>query len=516
MKENVSSQDHEKLIAPLYRFDRTFWIAAVILAVLSAPGLVLYVRQLVLGLGVTDLNRPVFWGIYLVNFIFLIGVSMAGTVISAVLQLLNVKWRRPITRIAEALTVFGLLIAGLQILMDMGRPDRFLYTLVYGRFQAPLLWDILSLMLYLLTAIFALYLQLLPDLALLRDNVPAGAPEWRRKMYKFLAMKWSGSSQQYQTLKKFITAISFVIVPIGVSLHTVTSWLFSTTVQPGWKSTILGPYFVVGAIFSGIGLLFVAVTYARRVWKLEKYFQLSFYKNLGWIFIVMSLVWFYFTLNETLVVTAEHETLEFSVMASKLFGESAPTFWGMILLMTAAVWILVAPKLIPDIFMRAPIFQPHFARAFGAGAMVLIMVSLVMPYVPQLARLDTGLDISLGGIVLLALTLMWGVSITTWLKAHPIGSSVIASIFVLVGMWLERWNIMIPTLTHPRLIPYVVYTPTITEIGITISMFALMGLMFIVFFKFFPAVSIWEVCEGQEEEETQAMFGLSQAPLVEK
>ena len=170
----------------MYRFDRTFWIAAVILAVLSAPGLVLYVRQLVLGLGVTDLNRPVFSGRLFWSISSLeIGVSMAGTVISAVLQLLNVKWRRPITRIAEALTVFGLLIAGLQILMDMGRPDRFLYTLVPGRFEVPLLWDILSLMLYLLTAIFALYLQLLPDLALLRGNVPAGAPEWRRKMYEF-------------------------------------------------------------------------------------------------------------------------------------------------------------------------------------------------------------------------------------------------------------------------------------------------------------------------------------------
>ncbi|MBV5343792.1 polysulfide reductase NrfD, partial [bacterium] len=320
--------------------------------------MLLYVRQLVLGLGVTDLNRPVFWGAYLVNFIFLIGISMAGTVISAVLQLLKVNWRRPITRIAESLTVFGLMTAGLQIIMDMGRPDRLAYTLIYGRLQAPLLWDIASLTLYLLTAIFALYLQLIPDIALLRDTIPATAPLWRKKLYEILALGWTGAKEQWRRLEKAITVVSVFIIPIGISLHTVTSWLFSTTVQPGWKSTILGPYFVVGAIFSGIGLLFIATTFAREYNKhLKAYITETFYTNLGWIFIVMSAVWFYFTLNETLVVVTEQETLEFPVMASKLFGQFAPAFWGMNILMIAATWILVAPKFISDKPSRNPLFQ---------------------------------------------------------------------------------------------------------------------------------------------------------------
>ena len=138
MQQTLNLRDRDELIAPLYQFDRKFWTTIAIIIVIIAPGMALYVRQLALGLGVTDLNRPVFWGAYLVNFIFLIGISMAGTVISAALTLLKVNWRRPITRIAESLTVFGLMTAGLQIIMDMGRPDRLAYTLIYGRLQAPL------------------------------------------------------------------------------------------------------------------------------------------------------------------------------------------------------------------------------------------------------------------------------------------------------------------------------------------------------------------------------------------
>ncbi|MBI5353133.1 MAG: polysulfide reductase NrfD [Chloroflexi bacterium] len=262
MQQTLTLHDRDELITPLYKFDRKFWMVVAFLVAIITPGMLLYVRQLVLGLGVTDLNRPVFWGAYLVNFIFLIGISMAGTVISAVLQLLKVNWRRPITRIAESLTVFGLMTAGLQIVMDMGRPDRLVNTLLYGRLQAPLMWDIASLTLYLLTAVFALYLQLIPDIALLRDTAPTAAPEWRKKLYSILSLGWTGAKEQWRRLEKAITVVSVFIIPIGISLHTVTSWLFSTTVQPGWKSTILGPYFVVGAIFSGIGLLFIAVSLA--------------------------------------------------------------------------------------------------------------------------------------------------------------------------------------------------------------------------------------------------------------
>lgn len=502
----LDPRDHEALIAPLYRFDRRFWLLVGSLALITAPGLLLYVRQLLLGLRVTDLNRPVFWGIYLVNFIFLIGVSMAGTVISAALQLLKVEWRRPITRIAETLTVFGLMMAGLQIIMDMGRPDRLFYTLLYGRLQAPLMWDIASLTLYLLTASFALYLQLLPDIATLRETLPPTAPEWRHKLYTLLSMGWHGNREQWQRLEKATTVISVVIIPIGVSLHTVTSWLFSTTIQPGWKSTILGPYFVVGAIFSGIGLLFLAATYARRAMRLEAYITEKFYANLGWMFIVMCAVWFYFTLNETLVITAEQETLEFPVMAAKLFGEFAPAFWGMVLLMTAAAWVMVVPKLTPQRLKNVLVFRPRLAWSYAVTAALLFVFMYAMPLLPPVAHLHTADTRTLLWAIILTLLVLLGLSATPWLKERPIASSVIAGAFVLAGMWLERWNILLPTLTHPRLIPYeTAYFPTVTEVAVTVSVFGLLALMFVLFFKLFPPISIWEVREGRALEEKRRL-----------
>jgi len=495
MQPILTAQDRENLVSPLFKFDRQFWMTIAALLVVTLPGLVLYVRQLFLGLGVTDLNRPVFWGAYLVNFIFLIGISMAGTVISAVLHLLHVEWRRPITRIAESLTVFGLMTAGLQIIMDMGRPDRLINTLLYGRLQAPLMWDIASLTLYLLTASFALYLQLLPDIAFMRDSTPANAPTWRKKLYSTLSLGWRGNKEQWARLEKAITAVSVILIPIGVSLHTVTSWLFSTTVQPGWKSTILGPYFVVGAIYSGMGLLFIAVAFATQYnHHLKGYITDTFYKNLGWIFIVMSFVWFYFTLNETLVVTTEQETLEFPVMAAKLFGEFAPAFWGMNLLMVATTWILIALKL-----SAKPRKNPLFKTATGVVMTVLAVVTFLALALnfPALSEPFVELGLLIAFIVFFILALL---GLTGWFQAHLIPSTVIASAFVLFGMWLERWNILMPTLTHARIIPYTTYFPTVTEIALTISTFGILTLIFVVFYKFFPSVSIWEVEAGRAVE----------------
>jgi len=492
MQPILTAQDRENLVSPLFKFDRQFWMTIAALLVVTLPGLALYVRQLFLGLGVTDLNRPVFWGAYLVNFIFLIGISMAGTVISAVLHLLKIEWRRPITRIAESLTVFGLMTAGLQIIMDMGRPDRLVNTLLYGRLQAPLMWDIASLTLYLLTASFALYLQLLPDIAFMRDSTPENAPTWRKKLYSTLSLGWRGNKEQWTRLEKAITTVSIFLIPIGISLHTVTSWLFSTTVQPGWKSTILGPYFVVGAIYSGMGLLFIAVAFATQYnHHLKSYITDTFYKNLGWIFIVMSFVWFYFTLNETLVVATEQETLEFPVMAAKLFGEFAPAFWGMNLLMIATTWILIALK-VPSKPTRNPLFKTATGLVMTVLAVVVfVLLALSLPAITN-SILQTVLLAAFIVFFILAL-----LGLTGWFQAHLIPSTVIASAFVLFGMWLERWNILMPTLTHARIIPYTTYFPTVTEVALTISTFGILTLIFVVFYKFFPSISIWEVEAGR-------------------
>ena len=500
----IDSQDKARLVDPLFKTGPRFWLAVLALGAVLGWGAAMYVRQALVGLAVTGMNRPDYWGIYIVNFIFLIGVSMAGTVITAALYLTGVNWRRPIARIAEATTVFGLMIAGLQVIVDMGRPERMLSMFIYGRAQSPLLWDVASLTMYLLTSSFALYISLMPDLGILRDNLPDAAPRWRRILYGVLALGWRGNREQWRRLERVIRVVSILIIPIGVSLHTVTSLILSTTLQPGWHSTILGPYFVVGAIFSGIALLFILVTIIRQLSAVNFYIEEQHYRNLGWIFITMSIVWFYFTYTEHLTMIAGQDTVEFPLLASKLWGQDAPTFWGMVILMVVAAYLLISPLLFPQRLERAVFFRPRFALATAASA----GVALVMAFVPQTQAVVAGPGLpSLPDalrVTAITLILAAGVSILAWLKRHVVVGAVIASVAVVVGMWLERWNIIIPTVTHPRMIPWATYAPTLTEWSLTAASAALFGLMLLVFFKLFPAVSLWEVAEGRVIDAAQA------------
>jgi Ni/Fe-hydrogenase subunit HybB-like protein len=509
----IDARDKAQLIDPLFRSTPGFWLTIAVLLAIVAWGGYLYARQLIDGLATTGLQRPVYWGVYMVNFIFLIGVSMAGTLVSAALTLTGANWRRPITRIAETVTVFGLLIAGLQVLFDMGRPERMFMVVYYGRLQSPLLWDMVALSTYILASMFALYVSLLPDIAILRDNFPAQGPGWRRQLYTLLSLGWRGNRTQWLRLERVIKVTSVLIIPIGISLHTVTSWILATTVQPGWHSTILGPYFVVGAIFSGLGLLFVLLVLVRRLWRLEAYIGETQYRNLGWFLITMSVVWFYFTYTEHLTIAAGQEEGEFPVLASKLWGADAPAFWGMVGLMVVAFILLVVPRLLPEGLATVTFFQPRFALTSAMASALAITLAFLPQAQPIYAEIGRsgGLempfniaprDLLLFLAVLLALSAV--VVSLFWVKRHMIAGTVISSICIVVGMWLERWNIIVPTMSHPYLIAWSRYLPTTTEWGLMVASFALLALLFLLFFKLFPPVSIWEVSEGRVIEQAQA------------
>jgi Ni/Fe-hydrogenase subunit HybB-like protein len=510
-------QDKARLIDPLFRTTPAFWLAAAVLSGVLAWGAYTYLHQLTAGLAITGMGRPAYWGIYIVNFIFLIGVSIAGTVITSVLYLTGAEWRRPIGRIAEATTVFGLTAAGLQIIVDMGRPDRLLNTLVYGRLQSPLLWDMASLTLYLLTSVFALYLSLMPDLGLLRDNLPERAPRWRGMLYTILSLGWRGNREQWHRLERVTRIVAILIIPIGVSLHTVTSWIFSTTLQPGWHSTILGPYFVVGAIFSGMGLIFILVTLVREISPVKFYIDARHYRNLGWLFVAMSVVWFYFTYTEHLTMLAGQDEVEFPVLASKLWGADAGPFWAMVFLMVLAAFVLIAPHLFPERLARVRVFRPRLAFVSGLSATVAAflvfapqaLASQVRPVVADLALPTLHQALLVTALVAAAVAV---VSVLPLLKRHIEAATVVASVAVVAGMWLERWNIIVPTVTHPRLAPSVVYTPTLAEWSITLASFALIGLLLLVFFKVFPVVSLWEVAEGRVIDEAKAKIEIPLPP----
>lgn len=371
----VDPRDKAKLIDPLFTAPGPrFWLAALILSLVIGWGMVMYARQFIFGLGETGMNRPTYWGVYMVNFIFFIGISHAGTLISAILRVTGAEWRRPITRVAEAITVFALIVGTLQIIIDMGRPDRLPFVILHGRLQSPILWDVVSVTTYFLGSVTYLYLPLIPDLAILRDNLPESAPAWRRALYTALALGWRGNRAQWARLEKAISVMAVFIIPVAVSVHTIISWILATTVQPGWHSTIFGPYFVVGAIFSGIGALFLAMTAVRKVLGLEQYITERQYGNLGLLFVTMNAIWAYFTYAEHLGVAAGQQVEEFPVLAAKLWGEFAPGFWVMVAFMIIAFWVLVIPRLLPASAERVPVFRPRFALASGGAAIITLFL----------------------------------------------------------------------------------------------------------------------------------------------
>jgi molybdopterin-containing oxidoreductase family membrane subunit len=367
--------------------------------------------------------------------------------------------------------------------------------------QSPLLWDAASVTAYFLGSVTYLYIPLIPDLALLRDNTPEDASRWRRRFYSTFALGWRGNRTQWLRLEKVIAVLAILIIPVAISVHTIISWILATNTQPGWHSTVFGPYFVVGAIYSGIAALFIAMTIVRRAMHLEDYITDRQYRNLGYIFIAISATWFYFTFAEYLTLAAGQQKTEFPVLAAKLWGQYLGTFWGMVLLMGVAFWVMVAPQLAPSsiggwFLFRGPI------RIVMLAVAVLAVVAVAIPIVREsLLSFVNGMNL---GLITVVVLLLAGISNLMWLKRHLVSSMMIASVCVLVGMWLERWNIIAPTMSFPRLMPSTTYTPTFTEWSLLAASVALFVLLFAIFFKLFPPVSVWEVAEGRVIETAEA------------
>src|SRR3990172_9086410 len=264
MHDEKANTEDTILFQPIVQTGKRFYITAMVLLLIIIWAFYAWIYQLRYGLGVTGLNRPVFWGFYITNFVFFIGISHAGTLISAILRLCRAEWRRPITRMAEMITVLVLFFGLGSIILDLGRPDRAFYVVLYGKINSPLIWDVMSISTYLTASTIYLYIPLIPDIALLRDRVTG----WRRRLYSFLSLGWTGTERQHRRVEIAIAILAIIVIPIAVSVHTVVSWVFAMTIQPMWHSTIFGPYFVIGAIFSGIATLIIVMAILRRSFKL--------------------------------------------------------------------------------------------------------------------------------------------------------------------------------------------------------------------------------------------------------
>ncbi|MBI4568832.1 MAG: polysulfide reductase NrfD, partial [Planctomycetes bacterium] len=284
--------DPQPIFSPLQTSGRGTYMAAAALLAVVAVGVFAYVRQILFGLGETGMNRPLYWGIYMANFVFFIGISHAGTLISAILRVARAEWRRPVTRCAEVITVFALIFGALSVIIDLGRPDRLMNVIYYGRIQSPILWDVVCISTYLTGSLIYLFLPLIPDLAILRDR----GIGWVG-LYRLLALGYRDTEKQRKRLEFWIAVMAILIIPIAVSVHTVVSYIFATTLQPGWHSTIFGPYFVVGAIFSGLAALLIAMAILRRAYGLQDILKDIHFNNLGLVLLLMTCLMIYFTFN---------------------------------------------------------------------------------------------------------------------------------------------------------------------------------------------------------------------------
>ncbi len=419
------SADERALLRPLVETSPRFYVAAGLLAAVTLWGLFAYYLQVRYGLGRTGLNRPAYWGLYIISFVFFIGISHAGTLISAILRVCKAEWRRSITRSAELITVLIIGFGAVMPIVDLGRPDRFLNVIFNAQLRSPLLWDVISIGLYFTASTIYLYMPLLPDLALIRDS-GIKAP----RFYRFIAAGYRDTPEQRRRLKRVIGILSIAVIPIAISVHTIIGWIFALTLRPMWHSTIFGPYFVMGAIYSGIAAILVAMVILRRVYRLEEYFKAVHFDYLGRLLLVFSLLWFYFTFAEYLTAFYGGEPAEMRTFWAKVSGPFAIAFWGMVV-----------------------------------------------------------------GNVFIPLTLMWRKSTRT-----PRGT-LIAGVSVLIGMWLERFNIVVPTSVNPRWDMESIgrYLPSWIELSIVAAAFAGFALLYMVATKFIPIVSIWEIKEGQEE-----------------
>ncbi len=424
----VSSNADSIFFDSLISSGKLYYLIVGTLATIVGIAIYAYYTQIQSGLIVTGLREPIFWGLYLSNFIFFIGISHAGTLISAILRLSHAEWRRPITRMAESITVMAIMVGALFPLIDLGRPDRLLNVFLLGRIQSPIVWDFISITTYLTGSTIYLYLPLIPDIAELRDKM-TNASRFKRWIYKTLSLGWTGTPEQKRRLQRGISAMAIIIVPVAVSVHTVVSWAFSMHFRAGWHTAIFGPYFVGGAIYSGIAVIIVAMGIFRRAYHLEQYLTLNHFKNLGYLLLTLNIVMIYFTISEFLTKFYTGEVEDIQWLNLFLYGTFSTPFLTMVAI------TMIAPALI-----------------------------IAIP------------------------------------KTRTIKGIIFASTLVAIGMWLERYLIVVPTLAEP-IMPYPegIYTPTWVEWAITAGAFAGFMLLYTLFSKFFPVISRWEISEGAEE-----------------
>jgi Ni/Fe-hydrogenase subunit HybB-like protein len=422
------SQVNRDILRILSRPGKGWWI----LFLLSLGGVGLFFgawgRVIVQGIGVTGLISPVGWGVLITTFVFWVGIAHSGTLISAILFLFRAPWRQSIYRAAEAMTVFAVMTAGLFPLIHMGRVwhgywlipypnERFLWP----NFRSPLLWDVFAVTTYFTVSAVFFYLGTLPDVAAARDQ----ATGWRKKLYTIVALGWRGTDREWHHFGKAYVFLAAFATPLVLSVHSVVSWDFAMSIVPGWHATIFAPYFVAGAIFSGVAMVITLTVPLRKIFKLEAYLTVRHFDAMAKLILLTSLIVMYAYLVEFFMAWYSGEEVERSSFWNRCFG---PYWW--------ATWImLVCNGLVP--------------------------------------------------------VLLWFRRVR-----HSIPALFVISLFINIGMWFERFVIIVTSLSH-EFMPFAwgLYRPSGTEMAIMVGSFGWFFFWFLLFTRILPPVAIAELKE---------------------
>jgi Ni/Fe-hydrogenase subunit HybB-like protein len=410
--------DREKrIMRPLLHTSREFWPFMVALTLITVVFIYAYTIQLSRGLGVTGLHDIAIWGVYIVNFIFFIGLSHAGIAISAAVRIMKLDKYAPIARMAEVLTLASLMLAGLSIVIDLGRPDRsfLLLTQFAARIgSSPLLWDITAVATYLILSTTYLYLPMREDLKVCRDRTTG----WRKKMYEITLPGYEEG--EAPVIRRLAWWMAVTILPVMVMVHTTVSWIFSLlSNRPLWFGAAAGPYFIAAAVASGIASVVVIAAILRKLFHWEDILPPEIFRGLGNFLSIITLTYLYMMLVEQFTARFAGPAGEFFVSEAWLFGKFAAVFWSLTTIGLA----------LPCAYLLIQAFRPGKINITMTAVVSLVIVVamwfkryiIIVPTLtaggsPLLAYTPTWVELAILGGSFSALALIY----TTLLKLIPV------------------------------------------------------------------------------------------------
>ncbi|MBI2898851.1 MAG: polysulfide reductase NrfD [Planctomycetes bacterium] len=405
-----------------------YWVAVCACFGFFVLGMAMFGNMVDKGFGLTGVSHPYNWSIYIVDFVFWVGIAHSGTLISAILLLFRAKFRNRFNRQAEAMTCISVLCAGMYPILHLGRPwfNFFLFPYPTERqlwinFRSPLTWDVFAVSTYLIVSMIFFYVGMIPDLAIARQY----ATGLRKKIYGILSLGWRGTDREWKHYEKVCLFLAALAAPLVVSVHSVVSWDFAMSLLPGWHATIFAPYFVAGAIFSGCGMVLTLVIPMRKIFRLEKYITIDHFDKLCKLIMFTSMIVGYAYLMEVALANYGTNPFEKALFDHRMGGHYRIAFW------------------------------------------MMVFCNCIAP-------------------------------LTLWVKKlrHSIPWLFVLSILINIGMWLERYVIVVTSLSND-FDPYNwgYYVPTIYDFGLTIMNFGFFFGMFLLFCRFLPMMAIMEVKE---------------------